>query len=41
LVPQRLLGTVEDLVEVESVGELLLKGFHRPITAYNVLRLGG
>jgi adenylate cyclase len=41
LVPQRLLGTVEDLVEVEPVGELLLKGFHRPITAYNVLRLGG
>jgi adenylate cyclase len=40
LVPQRLLGTFEDPVEVEPVGELLLKGFHRPITAYNVLRLG-
>jgi adenylate cyclase len=39
LVSQRLLGTVEELVEVESVGELTLKGFHRPITAHNVLRL--
>jgi class 3 adenylate cyclase len=41
LVSQRLLGTVEDLVEVEPVGELTLKGFHRPITAYNILRLKG
>src|SRR5437899_8940596 len=41
LVSQRLLGTVEDLVEVEPVGELSLKGFHRPITAHNVLRLKG
>jgi class 3 adenylate cyclase/CheY-like chemotaxis protein len=39
LVPQRLLGKVEDLVETESVGELTLKGFHRPVPAYNVLRL--
>ncbi|MBI4489583.1 MAG: adenylate/guanylate cyclase domain-containing response regulator, partial [Deltaproteobacteria bacterium] len=39
LVSQRLLGTVEDLVEVEPVGELVLKGFHRPITTYNVLGL--
>jgi adenylate cyclase len=41
LVSQRLLGTVEELVEVEPVGELTLKGFHRPITAHNVLRLKG
>jgi class 3 adenylate cyclase len=41
LVPRRFLGTVEDLVEAEPVGELSLKGFHRPITAYNVLRLKG
>ena len=41
LVPQRLLGTVEELVEVEPAGELILKGFHRPITAYNVLRSKG
>ena len=38
---QRLLGTVEELVEVESVGELTLKGFSRPVTAHNVLRLKG
>jgi adenylate cyclase len=41
LVSQRLLGTVEESVEVEPVGELTLKGFHRPITAHNVLRLKG
>src|SRR5262249_27911947 len=39
LVSQRLLGSVEELVEVEPVGELSLKGFHRAITAHNVLRL--
>jgi class 3 adenylate cyclase len=32
---------VEDLVEVEPVGELSLKGFHRPVTTYNVIRLKG
>jgi class 3 adenylate cyclase len=41
LVSQRLLVTVEELVEVESVGELTLKGFHRPITAHNIVRLKG
>jgi adenylate cyclase len=41
LVSQRLLGTVEELVDVEAVGELTLKGFHRPITAHNILRLKG
>lgn len=41
LVPQRLLSTVEDLVEAEPVGHLTLKGFHRPVTAYNLLRLKG
>jgi len=39
LVPQRLLGTVEELVEAEPAGELSLKGFHRPVAAYNILRL--
>jgi class 3 adenylate cyclase len=39
LISQRLLGTVEDLVEVEPVGELTLKGFSRPLTGHNVLRL--
>ncbi|MDH3445062.1 MAG: response regulator [Deltaproteobacteria bacterium] len=41
LVPQRLLVGVEDLVEVEAVGELTLKGFHRPVAAFNVLCLKG
>jgi adenylate cyclase len=41
LVSQRLLGTVEELVEVEPVGELTLKGFHRPVTAHNILGLKG
>ena len=41
LVPQRLLGKVEDLVEAESAGELSLKGFHRLVTAYRVLSLKG
>jgi adenylate cyclase len=39
LVSQRLLALAEDLVEVEPVGELTLKGFHRPVTAHNVLRM--
>ncbi|MBM4298005.1 MAG: adenylate/guanylate cyclase domain-containing response regulator [Deltaproteobacteria bacterium] len=39
LVPQRLLGAVKELVESDSAGELSLKGFHRPVAAYNILRL--
>ena len=39
LVSQRLLGTVEELIEVEPVGELALKGLQRPVTSYNILRL--
>jgi class 3 adenylate cyclase len=39
LIPQRLLGTVEELIEAEPVGELTLKGFQRPVTTYNILRL--
>src|SRR5262250_1709527 len=39
LVSQRLLAGVEGTVEVEDKGELSLKGFHRPISAYNILRL--
>ena len=41
LISRRLLATVEDLAEAEPVGELSLKGFHRPVTAYNLLRLKG
>ena len=37
LVSKRLLAATADLFEVESVGELALKGLHKPVTAYNVL----
>ena len=39
LVSQRLLGAVEDLMEVEPVGELQLKGFLKPVPAFNVVHL--
>ncbi len=39
LVSQRMLGMVEDLVEAETVGELALKGFLKPVSAFNVIRL--
>jgi len=39
LVTQRLVGTVEDLVATEPVGELSLKGFLRPVLAFRILRV--
>lgn len=39
LISQRVHAAVEDLVEAEPVGELVLKGFSRPVPAYNVARL--
>jgi class 3 adenylate cyclase len=39
LVSKRVLAMTEGLLEVESAGELALKGFHRPIPAFNVLGL--
>jgi class 3 adenylate cyclase len=39
LVSRRLYSTVERLVEAEPAGELTLKGFTRPVSAFNVLRL--
>jgi class 3 adenylate cyclase len=30
---------VDELVEAEPAGELTLKGFHRPVAAYNIVRL--
>lgn len=39
LISKRLLGKVEELIEVEPVGELTLKGFHRSVTTCNVLCL--
>jgi len=37
LVSQRVLASIEDLVQAEPVGELSLKGFHRPFPVFNVM----
>ena len=37
LIAQRALSTIERSVKVSHVGDLKLKGFHRPIAAYDVL----
>ena len=39
LVSQRVYGAVEELVDVEPLGELALKGLHRPVNVYNLLRV--
>jgi class 3 adenylate cyclase len=39
LVSQRVAGGVDELVELASVGDLTLKGFHRPVAASRILRL--
>jgi adenylate cyclase len=39
LISQRLYAEVEDDVEVEAVGEFMLKGFQRPVAAFNVVAL--
>jgi len=39
LISQRLYAEVEDDVEVEPVGEFMLKGFQRPIAAFNVIAI--
>jgi adenylate cyclase len=39
LVSRRLYGAVDTLIDVEPVGELTLKGFAKPVTAFNVLRV--
>ena len=41
LVTQRLYAEVEEHVVVEPVGEFALKGFHRPIVAFDVLAMRG
>jgi adenylate cyclase len=37
LIAQRLYAEVEDVVDVEAAGEFTLKGFQRPVAAFNVL----
>jgi adenylate cyclase len=39
LISRKLHGRVDDLVAAESVGELALKGFSRPVSAYNLTAL--
>jgi class 3 adenylate cyclase len=39
LVSQPFLSRIEDLVQAELLGEVALKGFKRPISTFNVLRL--
>ena len=39
LISARLQGMVENLVEAEPIGELALKGLHRPVAALNLLAL--
>jgi adenylate cyclase len=39
LIAKRVLASVEELLEVEPVGELQLKGLLRPVPAFNIVRL--
>jgi class 3 adenylate cyclase len=39
LVPRRVLGLVDGLVTAEPVGELTLKGFLKPVQAFNLVEL--
>ncbi|MBM3507581.1 MAG: hypothetical protein FJX64_07660 [Alphaproteobacteria bacterium] len=39
VISQRLVPEVERIADLESLGELTLKGFHRPVAAHNIVRL--
>ncbi|HWH79021.1 MAG TPA: adenylate/guanylate cyclase domain-containing protein, partial [Candidatus Binatus sp.] len=39
LISQRLLASVDELIQVDAIGELTLKGFHRPVPAFSLLAL--
>ena len=41
LIAQRLYAEVEDAVDVEPIGELMLAGFQRPVSAFNVVAVRG
>jgi class 3 adenylate cyclase len=41
LVSQRVFGATDGLVKAEPVGELSLRGLHRPVMTYNLLELVG
>ncbi len=40
LVSQRVFGKIEEEVEAEPLGDLSLKGIHRPVGVYNIVALG-
>ncbi len=39
LTDQKTLSKIEDLVDTEPFGEMQLKGFNRPTTVFNVVKL--
>jgi class 3 adenylate cyclase len=39
LISRRLMGTLDTLIETQPVGELTLKGFAKPVTAFNIVGL--
>ena len=39
LISQRALAAIEDLIETEPAGDLVLKGFTRPVTSFRIVRL--
>jgi adenylate cyclase len=39
LISRRLMGTLDTLIQTKPVGELTLKGFVKPVTAFNVVGL--
>jgi class 3 adenylate cyclase/CheY-like chemotaxis protein len=39
LVTARVLAAVDDIVKTQSIGELPLKGFHKPVPAFNIVSL--
>jgi len=41
LISQRVFGAVEDMIEVEALGGLALKGFSKPVAAFDVRALRG
>ncbi len=41
LITQRVYVEVEDVAEVEPIGECTFKGFHKPVPAFHVLEMSG
>ncbi|MBI5634344.1 MAG: response regulator [Nitrospirae bacterium] len=39
LINQKTLGKVEEIVETESLGQIFLKGFSRPVAVFNIIKI--